>query len=94
MYTTKRALKVINNEYNYSTLYIIHKSLTFYDILKMNTMKFMFRDRNKLLPFKLKKLYSFIFNNTYIFHKLKVRTNIKDFYLSNTGPKLWNNLDN
>ena len=60
----------------------------------MNTMKFMFRDRNKLLTFKLKKLYSFIFNNTYIFHKLKVRTNIKAFYLSTTGPKLWNNLDN
>ena len=42
----KRALKIINNDSNYSTFYIIHKSLQFHDIVKMNTIKFMFRARN------------------------------------------------
>ena len=31
----KKAFKIINNDYNYSTFYIIHKSLTFHDIVKM-----------------------------------------------------------
>ena len=42
----KIALKIINNDSNYSTFYIIHKSLQLYDIIKMNTIKFMFRARN------------------------------------------------
>ena len=48
----KRALKIINNDSNFSTFYI-HKSLQFHDIVKMNTIKFMFRARNNLLPINL-----------------------------------------
>ena len=65
MYLTKRALKVINNDsieytnnYTYSTFYNNHKSLKYYDIVKMDTMKYMFRARNNLLPFNLQTLYS------------------------------------
>ena len=36
---------------------IIHKSLQFHDIVKMNTIKFMFRARNNVLPINLQKLY-------------------------------------
>ena len=42
MYTTKKSFENINNDSNYLTFYIIHKSLQFYDIVKMNTIKFMF----------------------------------------------------
>ena len=38
-----RALKDIYNESNYSTFYIIHKSLQCYDIVKMNTMNIKLR---------------------------------------------------
>ena len=82
----KRALKIINNDSNYSTFYIIHKSLQFHDIVKMNTIKFMFRARINLLPINLQKLYSIKLHNTYLFHRLKVRTDIKSFCLSITGP--------
>ena len=73
----KRALKIINNDSNYSTFYIIHKSLQFHDIVKMNTIKFMFRARNNVLPINLQKLYSIKLHNTYLFHRLKVRTDRK-----------------
>ena len=89
----KRALKIINNDSNYSTFYIIHKSLQFHDIVKMNTIKFIFRARNNLLPINLQKLYSIKLHNTYLFHRLKVRTDRKSVCLSITGPRLWNNLD-
>ena len=50
-YTTKKIVLMINNEYNYTTFYIIYKSLQFYDIVKMNTIKFIFRYGNNKLPF-------------------------------------------
>ena len=56
----------------------------------MNTIKFMFRARNNLLPINLQKLYSIKLHNTYLFHRLKDR---KSFCLSITGHRLWNNLD-
>ena len=34
----------------------------------------MFRARNNLLPFNLKKLYSIKLHNTYLFYRFKVRT--------------------
>ena len=56
----------------------------------MNTIKFMFRARNNLLPFNLKKkLYSINsinsikLHNSSLFHKFKVRTDRKvSIYLS------------
>ena len=93
MYITKKSFEIINNDSNYSTFYIIHKSLQFHDIVKMNTIKFMFRARNNLLPINLQKLYSIKLHNTYLFHRLKFRTDRKSFCLSITGPRLWNNLD-
>ena len=94
VYYKKRALKIINNDYNYSTFYIIHKSLQFYDIVNMNTMKFMFNARNNLLPFNFQTLYSIKLHNTYLFHRFKVRTDRKALCLSITCPRLWNNVDN
>ena len=78
----KRALKIIYNESNYSTFYIIHKSLEFYDITNMNNMTFMFRASNNLLLFNLQKLYSIKLHNnaTYLFHRFKFRTDF--LYLS------------
>ena len=93
MYITKKSFEIINNDSNYSTFYIIHKSLQFHDIVKMNTIKFMFRARNNLLPINLQKLYSIKLHNTYLFHRLKFRTDRKSFCLSITVPRLWNNLD-
>ena len=89
----KRALKIINNDSNYSTFYIIHKSLLFHDIVKMNSIKFMFKARNNLLNINLQKLYSIKLHNTYLFHILKIRTDRKSFFLSITCPRLWNNVD-
>ena len=43
----------------------------------MNTTKFMFRDRNNLLPFYLQKLYSIKLHNTYLFNRFKVWTDKK-----------------
>ena len=86
-------MKIINNDSNYSTFYIIYKSLQFHDIVKMNTIKFMFSVRNNLLPINLQNLYSINLHNTYLFHRFKVRTDRKSFCLSITGPRLWNNLE-
>ena len=55
----------------------------------MNTIKFMFRARNNLLPINLQKLYSIKLHNTYLFHRFKVRTDRKALCLSIIG--LWNN---
>ena len=87
-------MKIINNDSNYSTFYIIHKSLQFYDIVKINTKKFMFSARNHLLPINVHKLYSIKLHSTYLFHRFKDITYRKDFCLSIIGPRLWNNLDN
>ena len=54
----------------------------------MNTMKFMFRARNNVLPFNLQKLYSIKLHNKYAFHGFKVRPDIKAFRLSITSPRL------
>ena len=54
----------------------------------MNTIKFMFRARNNELPINLQKLYSIKLHNTYLFHRLKVRTDRKAFCLSITGPTM------
>ena len=58
----------------------------------MDTMKFMFRVGNNILPFNLQKLYSIKLHDTYLFHRFKVKTNRKAFCLSITGPRIWNNL--
>ena len=95
MHIIKKTLRIINNDSNYSTFYIIQKSLHFYDIVKMNTIKFMFRTRNNVLPINLQNLYSNKLYNTYLFHRFNVRIDRKYFCLSITGPpRLYNNLDN
>ena len=49
------------------------------------------RANNKMLPIHLQKLYKIKTYNKNLFYR-KVRTDRKDFCLTNIGPKLWNNL--
>ena len=54
----KRAIKFIcNNHSMYRHLYSISNSLKFDDIVKMNSITFMIRARNNLLPKNLQLLY-------------------------------------
>ena len=76
----KRALKIITNDTNYSTFYIIHKSLQFHDIIKMNTIEFMFRARNNLLPINLQNLYSIKLHNIIIQCTYYIIQNINNTY--------------
>ena len=47
----KRAIKCIcNNDSMYNNCYTISNSLTFVDIVKMNSITVMFRTRNNILP--------------------------------------------
>ena len=76
----------------YKNFYTISKSLKFDDIVKMNSITFMFRARNNLLPNNLQLLYKAKSYNGNLFYRIKVRTDRKAFCLSNTGPMLWNRL--
>ena len=89
----KRAIKCICNTHSmYTNFYTISNSLKFDDIIKMNSIKFMFRARNNILPKNLQLLYKAKSYNGNLFHRIKVRTDRKAFCLSNTGPMLWNRL--
>ena len=57
----------------------------------MNSITFMFRARNNILPKNLQLLYKAKSYNGNLFHRIKVRTDPKAFCLSN-GPMLWNRL--
>ena len=76
----------------YTNFYTIYNSLKFDDIVKMNSIQFMFRARNNILPKNLQLLYKAKSYNANLFHRIKVRTDRKAFCLSNTGPMLWNRL--
>ena len=89
----KRAIKCICNTHSmYTNFYTISNSLKFDDIVKMNSIQFMFRARNNILPKNLQLLYKAKSYNGNLFHRIKVRTDRKAFCLSNTGPMLWNRL--
>ena len=79
----------------YTNCYTIYNSLKFDDIVKMNSIKFMFRARNNVLPKNLQLLYKAKFNNGNLFQRIKVRTVRKSFCLLNTVTivlMLWNRL--
>ena len=89
----KRAIKCICNTHSmYTNFYTISNSLKFDDIVKMNSIQFMFRARNNILPKNIQLLYKAKSYNGNLFHRIKVRTDRKAFCLSNTGPMLWNRL--
>ena len=64
--------------------YFKYNNLKFDDIVKLNTVKFMFRARFNL--FKLNSYYNLLF------HRITIRTQRKYVCISNKGPQLWNNL--
>ena len=72
----------------YTTFYTIYNSLKFDDIVKMNSIQFMFRARNNILLKNLQLLYKAKSYNGNLFHRIKVRINRKAFCLSNIGPML------
>ena len=74
----------------YSTFYNISNFLKIDDIVKMNSIKEMFRARNNFLPKNLQLLYKAKSYNGNLFHRIKVRTDRTSFCLSNTDPMLWN----
>ena len=76
----------------YNTFYFKYNNLKFDDIVKLNTVKFMFRARNYSLPLNLKNLFKINSYNNLLFHRIKIRTQRKYFCISNIGPQLWNNL--
>ena len=63
----------------YKNVYTIYNSLKFDDIIKMKSIKFMFRARNNILPKNLQLLYKAKSYNGNLFHKIKVRTDRKHF---------------
>ena len=51
LFLQKRAIKCISNNHStYTHFYTISDSLKFDDIVNMNSIKFMFRARNNVLP--------------------------------------------
>ena len=68
----KRALRFIcNNELMYNTFYFKYNNLKFYDIVKLNTVKFMFRARNYSIPLNLQNLFKIKYYDNILFHKNK-----------------------
>ena len=67
----KRAIKCIGNHFTYN-FYTISNSLTFDDIVKMNSIKFMFRARNNVLLKNVQLLYKSNSYNGNLFHRKKV----------------------
>ena len=76
----------------YNTFYFKYNNLKFDDIVKLNTVKFMFRASNYSLPLNLKNLFKIKYYNNLLFHRIKIRTQRKYFCISNMIPQLWNNL--
>ena len=66
---TKRTIKCICNILSiYSNFYTIYNSLKFDDIVKMNSIEFMFRAKNNILPNHL--LYTAKSYNGNLFHDI------------------------
>ena len=88
---TNRALKCISkNKISTYNLYIYFKTLNFDDIVKLNTMKFMYRARHNDLAFKLQILFKINSYRPNLFYRNKIRTDRMANCLSSIGPKLWN----
>ena len=60
----------------YTNFYTISNSLKFDDIVKMNSINFMFRARNNLLSKNLQLLDKAKSLNGNLFHRIKLRTDI------------------
>ena len=76
MYTKKSykfTLKIINNYSNYSTFYIIHKSLQFYEIDKINTMTIIYKVRNNICHLICKNYIQLHFIIYIYFNDLKLQ---------------------
>ena len=58
----------------YKNVYIISNSRKFDDIVKMNSISFMFRTRNNVLPKNLQLLYKYKSYNGNLFHRILVQT--------------------
>ena len=76
----------------YNNFYTISNFLILEDIVKMNSIQFMFPTRNIILPKNLQLLYKAKSYNGNLYHRIKVRTDRKAFCFSNTVPMLWNRL--
>ena len=57
----------------YTKFYTIYNYLKFDDIVKMNSIKFMFRSRNNVLPKNLQLLYKAKSYNGNLFNRIKIR---------------------
>ena len=64
--------------------------MKFEDLVKINTLNFMFRANSLVLHHNLQLL--FLPKNHNKFHRIKLRTDRKSLCFSNIGPKLWNNI--
>ena len=76
----------------YNTFYFKYNNLKFDDIVKLNTVKFIFRARHYSLPLNLLNLFKIKSYNNLLFLRIKIRTQRKYFCISNMGQQLWNNL--
>ena len=77
-------------------IFLKYKLLKFVDLIKLNTCVIMYKARCNLLPTRIMKLFQLNVNNTrqqgdFIVHYR--RTKLKEFCISVTGVKVWNNLD-
>ena len=94
-----RAIFNISNRCNTDKYYKILNILKFTDIVKLNTLKFMFRNINNCTPIIIKNMFSIkqcIYSQRHIF-KFVIpffRLNINKFCITHNGPFLWNLLEN
>ena len=69
-----------NNHFMYTNSYTISNSLKFDDIVKINSIIFMFWAMNNVLPNNLRLLYKAKSYNGNLFNRIKVRTDRKAFF--------------
>ena len=94
-----RTIFNISNRCNTDKYYKILNILKFTDIVKLNTLKFMFGIFNNFTPIIIKNMFSI---NQCIYSQRKIfkfvipsfRLNIKKFCITHNGPFLWNLLEN
>ena len=94
-----RAIFNISNRCNTDKYYKILNILKFNDIVKLNTLKFMFRIINNFTPIIIKNMFSIkqcIYSQRNIFKFVipSVYLNIKKICITYNGPFLWNLLEN
>ena len=94
-----RAIFNISNRCNTDKYYKILNILKFTDIVKLNTLKFMFRIFNNFTPIIIKNMFSinqciYSQRNMFKFVIHSFRLNIKKICITHNGPFLWNLLEN